>query len=75
MSTSQKKTGKGKGKYFEDFANQKHRSGVGLSAAPEENDIPGALKKGTLIMAKERNGETYRIAKIIDVRVSQEPST
>lgn len=68
---SQKKSGKGKGKYFEDFASQRHRAQAAAIAAPEEPDIPGAMKKGTLIMAMERNGETFHIAKIVDVRIAQ----
>lgn len=51
-----RKTGKGKGKHFEDVAAQKFRNANNVTAV-EENEYPGAIKRNTLIMAKMRNSE------------------
>ena len=68
---SQRKTGKGKGKSYDDVAAQKFRN-PSMPSAVEENEYPGAIKKNTYIMAKMRNSEEYHIAKIIEVRLALE---
>lgn len=66
---SQRKSGKGKGKHFEDVAALKQRSAV-TTTQQDENQFPGAMKRNTMVMAKMRNGDVYEIAKIIDIRVA-----
>lgn len=53
---NQRKSGKGKGKHFEDVAAQKFRNSS-ILATVEENEFPGAIKKNTMIMAKMRNSD------------------
>ena len=72
------RTGKGKGKHFEDMAAKKFRTGsgakggaAGASSAADDNQFPGALRKGSYMMAKMRNQNVYKLAKIVEVRIDE----
>jgi len=59
-----KKSGKGKGKHFEDLAAQKGKTN------PEDDGSfnPGALKKNTHVLARIRASNDFKLAKILEVR-------
>lgn len=58
-----KKSGKGKGKHFEDLQSSKFKT-----STAEDNEFPGAIAKGTYFLAKTRDGSEWKLAKVIEIR-------
>ncbi len=64
-----RKTGKGKGKHFENVADSKMKL-----ESIEDVRFPNAVKKGTKVLAVMRDGNAYKLAEILDVRKAKNPN-
>jgi len=63
-----RKTGKGKGKHFEDVNASRMKAEL-----VEDTRFPNAYKKGTFVLAVMRNGVDYKLAEILEIRKAKSP--